>query len=90
MNRYTPSSSVTGSLISTALWNRVLQAPATLRAMERLWSEHSADAFLTTSKDQVKLLGRTELPIAELPIAACPEEDFWSWLDGRIEEMLTE
>jgi tetraacyldisaccharide 4'-kinase len=61
---------------------------ATLQAMERLWSEHSADAFLTTSKDQVKLLGRTELPIAELPIAARPEEAFWSWLDGRIEEML--
>ena len=64
--------------------------PATLQAMERLWSEHSADAFLTTSKDQVKLLGRTELPIAELPIAARPEEAFWNWFDGRIEEMLTE
>ena len=61
---------------------------ATLQAMERLWEEHRADAFLTTSKDQVKLLGRTELPIAELPIAAHPEEAFWSWLDRRTEALL--
>jgi tetraacyldisaccharide 4'-kinase len=62
--------------------------PATLQSMERLWSEHDADAFLTTSKDHVKLLGKTDLPLAELPIAARPEEAFWSWLDSRIAEML--
>lgn len=61
---------------------------ATLQTMERLWKEHSADAFLTTSKDQVKLLGRTELPMAELPIVAHPEEAFWSWLERRTEVLL--
>jgi tetraacyldisaccharide 4'-kinase len=61
---------------------------ATLKTMERVWKEHSADTFLTTSKDQVKLLGRTELPIAELPIAACPEEAFWSWFDDRVAALL--
>ncbi len=61
---------------------------ATLQAMGKLWKEHSADTFLTTSKDQVKLLGRTDLPIAELPIAARPEKAFWTWLDQRIEALL--
>ncbi len=42
-----------------------------------------AEAVLTTSKDGVKLLGRLELPIAELPIRAEVEPAFWSWLDGR-------
>jgi tetraacyldisaccharide 4'-kinase len=55
---------------------------ATLIELRRLWGEHSAAAVLTTSKDLVKLEGRLELPLAELPIEARPEPAFWSWLEG--------
>jgi tetraacyldisaccharide 4'-kinase len=57
---------------------------ATLRSIQRLWLGNSADAVLTTSKDQVKLLGRLDLPLAELPIRAEPEESFWGWLEHRV------
>jgi tetraacyldisaccharide 4'-kinase len=60
---------------------------ATLAEIRRLWSEHRADAVLTTSKDHVKLAGRLDLPLAELPVEARPEEGFWSWLDGRLSEL---
>jgi hypothetical protein len=43
---------------------------------------------LTTSKDRVKLLGRLnvlDVPWAELPIRAEPEDRFWRWLDGEID-----
>jgi tetraacyldisaccharide 4'-kinase len=46
-----------------------------------------ASAVLTTAKDRVKLLGRLDLPpaeIAELPIRAEPEPAFWRWLDGAL------
>ena len=33
--------------------------------------------MITTSKDLVKLLGRLDLPLGELPIEARPEESFW-------------
>lgn len=46
-----------------------------------------AQALLTTAKDRVKLLGRTDLPLAELPIRARPEADFWSWLDERLRQL---
>jgi len=62
--------------------------PATLRTIDRLWSENRAEAVLTTSKDHVKLLGRLEYPLAELPITAHPEPDFWEWLDLRVEQLL--
>lgn len=60
---------------------------ATLKAIHRLWSEHSAKAILTTSKDLVKLLGRVDLPIAELPVEARPESAFWTWLDRRVPKL---
>lgn len=60
----------------------------TLRSIERLWSEHQVLAVLTTSKDQVKLLGRLDLPLAELPIEARPEAAFWSWLDRRTGQLV--
>ena len=41
-----------------------------------------AEAVLTTVKDAVKLLGRLDVPLAELPIRAEPEPAFWEWLDG--------
>ncbi len=42
-----------------------------------------AEAVLTTVKDAVKLRGRLDLPLAELPIRAEPEPAFWEWLDGH-------
>jgi len=48
------------------------------------WRTSGADALLTTSKDRVKLHGRLDLPLAELPIRAEPEPAFWEWLDGEI------
>jgi tetraacyldisaccharide 4'-kinase len=41
-----------------------------------------AMAVLTTAKDGVKLLGRLDLPLAELPVRAEPEPGFWEWLDA--------
>jgi tetraacyldisaccharide 4'-kinase len=43
-----------------------------------------AAAVLTTSKDRVKLQGRLDLPLADLPIRAEPEPAFWRWLDGAL------
>jgi tetraacyldisaccharide 4'-kinase len=43
-----------------------------------------AVAVLTTSKDRVKLLGRLDLPLAELPLRAEPEAAFWRWLDDAL------
>lgn len=43
-----------------------------------------AEVVLTTVKDAVKLLGRLDVPLAELPIRAEPEPAFWEWLDGAL------
>jgi hypothetical protein len=32
----------------------------------------------------VKLHGQLDVPLAEIPIRACPEPAFWDWLDGEI------
>ena len=50
-----------------------------LEAFER----HQAELVLTTGKDRVKLQGRLEIPLAEIPIRAEPEAQFFTWLDGR-------
>ena len=60
---------------------------ATLVEVRRLWDEHDAEALLTTSKDLVKLVGRLDLPLAELPIEARPEPELWRWLDERLESL---
>jgi tetraacyldisaccharide 4'-kinase len=44
-----------------------------------------ASWVLATAKDQVKLLGRLDLPLAELPLEAELERAFWSWFDERLE-----
>ena len=51
------------------------------------WRASGADAVLTTAKDRVKLHGRLDAPLAELPIRAEPEPAFWQWLDGEIEKL---
>jgi tetraacyldisaccharide 4'-kinase len=58
--------------------------PASLERIREAWLTSGARAVLTTSKDRVKLLGRLDVPLAELPIRAEPEPAFWAWLDGEI------
>jgi tetraacyldisaccharide 4'-kinase len=48
------------------------------------WQASGAAAVLTTSKDRVKLHGRLDVLLAELPVHAEPEPAFWSWLDGEV------
>jgi hypothetical protein len=58
--------------------------PKTLRALTAALRETGAEALLTTTKDRVKLHGRTDLPLAELPVRAEPEPAFREWLEGRL------
>jgi tetraacyldisaccharide 4'-kinase len=57
---------------------------ASLARIVEAWRRSGADAVLTTSKDRVKLHGRLDAPLAELPIRAEPEPAFWEWLDGAL------
>ncbi len=61
---------------------------ATLRRIVEAFRASGASWLLATAKDQVKLLGRLDLPLAELPIEAVPEPAFWRWLDDRLEGIL--
>lgn len=56
----------------------------TLDEIHRTAGDTGADLVLTTAKDRVKLHGRLDLPLAELPIRAEPEAAFWEWLDGEL------
>ncbi len=58
--------------------------PPTLAKIERRLRQSAAEVVLTTSKDRVKLLGRLQAPLAELPIEARPEPAFWPWLDEQL------
>ncbi|HEX5760631.1 MAG TPA: tetraacyldisaccharide 4'-kinase, partial [Thermoanaerobaculia bacterium] len=57
---------------------------ASLARIRRAYAESGAAAVLTSGKDRVKLHGRLELPLAELPVRADPEPAFWEWLDGAL------
>jgi tetraacyldisaccharide-1-P 4'-kinase len=57
---------------------------ATLREIATAFREGDADFVLTTSKDRVKLLGRLDLPLAELPLRTIPQDAFWPWLEERL------
>lgn len=57
---------------------------ASLARIRRAFADSGAQAVLCTAKDQVKLLGRLGLPLAELPLAAEPEPAFWRWLGSRL------
>jgi tetraacyldisaccharide 4'-kinase len=61
--------------------------PKSLEVLARALAETGAEAVLVTAKDRVKLLGRTGLPLAELPVRAEPEPAFWAWLDGRLDAL---
>jgi tetraacyldisaccharide 4'-kinase len=53
----------------------------TLARIAEAFRSSGAEAVLTTAKDGVKLLGRLDVPLAELPVRAEPEPGFWDWLD---------
>lgn len=59
-----------------------------LDEIEEALAKLRAKTVLTTAKDRVKLLGRLDVPLAELPIRAEPEPAFWDWLDARLVELL--
>ena len=61
--------------------------PASVEKIQAAYASHGADLVLTTGKDRVKLQGRLEMPLAELPIRAEPEPSFFQWLDARLEEI---
>jgi len=58
--------------------------------IEDSWKNSQMDAVLTTSKDRVKLLSRLDLPLAEMPIRALPDNRFWTWLEGKLAQQVVE
>lgn len=59
-----------------------------LERIRRAFRAQGAQAILTTAKDRVKLRGRLDLPLAELPLTAEPEPAFGRWLDDRLAPLL--
>ena len=57
---------------------------SSLTQIEKTVRESGAEGILTTVKDGVKLRGRLDLAVAELPIRAEPEADFWDWLGQEL------
>ena len=57
---------------------------STLEQIQQKYRECSATVVLATAKDRVKLQGRLELPLAELPIHAEPEADFFDWIETQL------
>jgi len=60
---------------------------ASLRQIAAAVEGSSAETVLTTAKDRVKLLGRLDLPLAELPLRAAPGPGFWEWLGDTLAEL---
>ena len=60
-----------------------------IRKINEKFQESRASAIVTTSKDHVKLLGRLEAPLAQLPIQAEPDPSFFGWLDQRLVQAAT-
>ncbi len=61
--------------------------PASIAKILDAYRRHGAELVLTTGKDRVKLQGRLEIPLAEIPIRAEPEPGFFEWLDERLDEL---
>ncbi|MEM8931194.1 MAG: tetraacyldisaccharide 4'-kinase [Acidobacteriota bacterium] len=59
----------------------------TLRAIEESFDASGAEIVVTTAKDRVKLQGRFERPLAEIPIRARPEAELFHWLDQRLDAL---
>ena len=58
-----------------------------LRRIEERFRASGADWVLTTAKDHVKLVGRLDAPLAQLPFRARPHDDFWSWLLAALDRV---
>ena len=57
---------------------------ASLEKIAEGFRTSGAVGVLTTTKDRVKLHGRLEIPLAQLPVRAEPEPAFWTWLAGEV------
>lgn len=57
---------------------------ASLERIAQAYHQNGAAVVLATGKDRVKLQGRLELPLAEVPIRAAPPQEFFAWLDRRL------
>jgi len=57
---------------------------ASLEKIRQHARSRGAGLVLVTAKDRVKLQGRLDLPLAELPVRAEPEPTFFTWLDQRL------
>lgn len=60
-----------------------------LRKIAASFGASGADLVLVTSKDRVKLEGRLDLPLAELPVVCRPQPELFTWLVGQISELRT-
>ncbi|HEY0784055.1 MAG TPA: tetraacyldisaccharide 4'-kinase, partial [Thermoanaerobaculia bacterium] len=60
---------------------------ASLARIEAAFRDSGAVAVVATEKDRVKLAGRLAVPLAALPLTACPEPAFWTWLDAAVERL---
>lgn len=58
--------------------------------IEKAYHRSGANMVLVTGKDRVKLQGRLQLPLAEVPIRAAPTPRFFEWLDERLAEIRRE
>lgn len=61
---------------------------SSLTSIAEAFEDSGADIVLTTTKDEVKLLGRLDIPLASLPVRAEPESAFWTWLDRRLDQQI--
>lgn len=60
-----------------------------LRKIAYRFADSGADRVLVTSKDRVKLEGRLDLPLADLPVVCRPQPELFSWLAAQIKEAST-
>lgn len=63
---------------------------ASLEQIAACYEATRARWVMVTGKDRVKLQGRLELPMAEIPIRCRPEDEFFRWLDSRVDELLAD
>lgn len=60
---------------------------ASLEKIRQAFRKSVADCVLTTSKDRVKLQGRLDEPLVEIPVHTQPDGAFFRWLDSRLKEI---
>ncbi len=60
-----------------------------LRKIAASFAACGAGQVLVTGKDRVKLEGRLDLPLAELPVVCRPQPELFTWLADQIDELRT-